>query len=75
MLTIEGEGEVNCDCVSHTEATAATFLPSTSSMVTDSPSDATGNFRMISLDPTAIRYLLFQEYVSDVRPAVTAEAC
>lgn len=51
------------------------FLPSASLMVSGSPSDATVNFRMTLLDPTAIRYLLFQEYASDVRPVVSAEAC
>lgn len=75
MLTMEQEGEVNGDCVYHTEAATATFLPSASSMVTGSSSDATVNFRMTSLDPTVIRYLPSQEYASDVRPAVSAEAC
>lgn len=69
------EGKVNCDCVSHTEATIATFLLSASSMVTGLPSDATVKFRMTLLDPTAIRYLLFEEYARDVCPAVPAEPC
>ena len=41
-------GEVNGDCSYHTEAATATFLPSTSSMVTGSPSGATVNLRIIS---------------------------
>ena len=61
--------------VYHTEAATATFLSSSSWMLTGSPSDATLNLRMASLDSTAIRYLLFQENVSDVRLAASAEAC
>jgi len=61
--------------VYHTEAATATFLPSASWMLTGSPSDATVNLRMASLDPTALKCLLFQEYASGVRLSVSAEAC
>lgn len=61
--------------VYHTEAATATFFPSASWMLTGLPSDATVNLRVASLDPTVIRYLLFQEYASDVRQAISGEAC
>ena len=44
------------------------------SIVTGPPSDASVNLRMASMDPIAIRYLLFQEYIRDIGPVLSVEA-
>ena len=49
------------------------FLLTALSMMAGSPSDTSVNLRMASL-ATAIRYLLSQEYMSDIGPVLSVEA-